>query len=108
MYFMFFNSILPSILSDLYGDEDGKTKVESQSNKLYSKPWQFFYLDDYNVETINDGKKFRSAFHVKPLFFPQIIGSRGAVKSRIEKETRTIITVPKIGQTGDIVITGKQ
>jgi activating signal cointegrator complex subunit 1 len=39
-------------------------------------------------------------------FFAQIIGAKGAVRKRIETETKTQIRIPKQGETGDIVITG--
>lgn len=35
-----------------------------------------------------------------------IIGKKGAMKSRIERDTRTEIKIPKQGQAGDIVIFG--
>lgn len=39
-------------------------------------------------------------------FFGAIIGSKGAVKKRIEGETRTEISIPKYGSSGDIKIIG--
>jgi hypothetical protein len=35
-------------------------------------------------------------------YFPKIIGRSGDVKKRIEKETRTQITIPRKGQAGDL------
>lgn len=39
-------------------------------------------------------------------FYGAIIGAKGAVRKRIEGETRTEITVPRHGTTGDIRIIG--
>lgn len=36
------------------------------------------------------------------LFFPYVVGTKGTTKKRLESETRTTITVPKLGCTGDI------
>ena len=35
-------------------------------------------------------------------YFPKIIGRSGDVRKRIEKETRTQITIPRKGQAGDL------
>lgn len=39
-------------------------------------------------------------------FYGAIIGAKGSVKKRIEGETRTDITIPKHGTSGDIIILG--
>lgn len=35
-----------------------------------------------------------------------IIGRKGAIKSRIERDTKTEIKIPRQGQSGDVVIFG--
>ncbi|XP_075213153.1 activating signal cointegrator 1 complex subunit 1 [Lycorma delicatula] len=57
------------------------------------------------IESI-DGKRYRTAFHVARAYFPFIIGTKGATRKRLETETKTQINVPRLGQDGDIVITG--
>lgn len=60
---------------------------------------------DFNIEIVpHEESKFKHSFHVAKPFFPFIIGSKNAVRKRIEIETKTNIQVPK--QDGDIVIIG--
>ena len=62
---------------------------------------------DSNIEIVPyGGSRFKHTFHVAKTFFPFIIGSKNAVRKRLETETRTTIQVPKVGQDGDIVIVG--
>lgn len=35
-----------------------------------------------------------------------VIGKKGAVKMRLERETRTEIKIPRQGRTGDVIILG--
>lgn len=60
---------------------------------------------DVPVEKLPDGR-FRTALTIPSEFYPRIIGRSGENKSKMEKETRTTINIPRKGQTGDIVITG--
>ncbi|KZC07262.1 PREDICTED: activating signal cointegrator 1 complex subunit 1 [Dufourea novaeangliae] len=73
------------------------------------------YFDHENQEEFNDAdieitpygsSRFQHSFHVAKSFFPIIIGSKHTVRKRIETETKTSIRIPKMGQDGDIVITG--
>ena len=41
--------------------------------------------------------QFWAAFHIASAFFPIIIGKKGTTKKRIETETKTRITIPKVG-----------
>lgn len=61
--------------------------------------------DDFNIE-ITDNNRYRCSYHIPQIFFPQIIGSKGATKKRIEAETKTQIRIPKPGVEGDVVIIG--
>lgn len=60
---------------------------------------------DSNIEIVPyDDTRFKHSYHVPKQFFPFIIGSKQAVRKRIEIETRTTIQVPK--RDGNIVIIG--
>ncbi|XP_049852737.1 activating signal cointegrator 1 complex subunit 1 isoform X1 [Schistocerca gregaria] len=61
--------------------------------------------DEFEIET-TDGGRFRTSFRVPRVYFPYVIGSKGATRKRLETETKTNIWVPKQGMDGDIVITG--
>ncbi|KAG8224627.1 hypothetical protein J437_LFUL005795, partial [Ladona fulva] len=54
----------------------------------------------------DDSGKYTASLHVASAFFPIIIGSKGSTKKRLETETRTQITIPKMGHEGDIKIKG--
>lgn len=54
--------------------------------------------DDFlEIEEIENGKKFQLKLHVPQQFHGQIIGQKGTTKKRIEQETSTQLTIPKIG-----------
>ncbi|CAG9784324.1 unnamed protein product [Diatraea saccharalis] len=61
--------------------------------------------DDFEIITVDDSR-FSTCLHVSQHYIGSIIGKKGATKSRIERDTRTDIKIPKIGQTGDITIFG--
>lgn len=58
------------------------------------------------IETAPGGG-LRVRLPVAAAFFPQIIGKGGQIKVRLERDTRTKISIPGKGQDGDIVITGR-
>lgn len=60
------------------------------------------------IEVLANGR-FRSSIHIANAYFAPIIGKKGTTKSRIERETKTRILIPKIGsdESEDIVITGE-
>ncbi|XP_076756573.1 uncharacterized protein LOC143426806 [Xylocopa sonorina] len=60
---------------------------------------------DIEIEPYGSAR-FKHSFHVAKSFFPFIIGSKHAVRKRLETETKTTIQIPKLGQDGDIVIIG--
>lgn len=63
---------------------------------------RFFFLSQLKWN------EFCQIFHESRAFYGAIIGAKGAVKKRIEGETRTEITIPKHGTTGDIEILGSK
>lgn len=63
--------------------------------------------DFYEIETIDNGRRFQLKVHVPQMFHSQVIGAKGNTKRRIEQETGTNIQVPKIGSKDlSIVIKG--
>lgn len=60
--------------------------------------------DFYEIETVDNGRKFQLKVHVPQMFHSQIIGAKGATRKRLEQETATSITVPKIGSKDTNVI----
>ncbi|XP_014203478.1 activating signal cointegrator 1 complex subunit 1 [Copidosoma floridanum] len=52
------------------------------------------------------GDRLEHRFYVNSNFYRFIIGSKGATLKRLETDTNTVITVPRQGQNGDIIITG--
>jgi len=61
--------------------------------------------DGYEIEEVGN-RHFRTSLHVPSVFFPHIVGAKGNTKRRLQTETGCQITIPKPGQTGDIVVTG--
>ncbi|KAL1124351.1 hypothetical protein AAG570_000980 [Ranatra chinensis] len=62
--------------------------------------------DNFDVHVDENGV-YKTAFHVAKTYFPYIIGSKGMTRKRLETETKARISVPKMGQSGDIIITGQ-
>ncbi|KAL7048892.1 hypothetical protein ACKWTF_003518 [Chironomus riparius] len=60
------------------------------------------------IEPIDNGTKFQLKMHIPSLFYSQIIGTKGATKKRLEQETSTQLTVPKMGsRDSNVLIIGK-
>uniref|UniRef100_A0A8D8XG39 Activating signal cointegrator 1 complex subunit 1 n=1 Tax=Cacopsylla melanoneura TaxID=428564 RepID=A0A8D8XG39_9HEMI len=61
--------------------------------------------EDEDLDTYlgKDGQ-YKYNCHVPKSFYPFIIGVKGSTKRRIESETNTTLSIPRQGQTGDIVI----
>ncbi|PVD18764.1 hypothetical protein C0Q70_21316 [Pomacea canaliculata] len=59
-----------------------------------------------NIEETSNGFSLRLQYH--STYFKFIIGKKGETKKRLETETKTRITIPKMGQEGDIVIQGHE
>lgn len=53
--------------------------------------------DFYEIEVVDNGRKFQLKVHVPQIFHSQIIGAKGSTKKRLEQETGVKIEVPKIG-----------
>jgi activating signal cointegrator complex subunit 1 len=60
--------------------------------------------DFFEIETIENGSKFQLKVHIPQAFHSQIIGSKGATKKRLEQETSSQITVPKINTKDTTVV----
>lgn len=61
--------------------------------------------DDFEVVMV-DKSRYSTSVHVSKHYLGFIIGKKGAIKSRIERDTKTDIKIPKHAQEGDIVIFG--
>ncbi|PSN41834.1 Activating signal cointegrator 1 complex subunit 1 [Blattella germanica] len=73
---------------DHYSEENVECPVEEEG-------------DEYEIETTESGR-YRISVHIAKFYFSYIIGSKGAVRRRLENETKTQIRVPKQGQDGNI------
>ena len=63
--------------------------------------------DFYEIELVDNGRKFQLKVHVPTMFHSQVIGAKGATRRRLELETKTNIQVPKIGaKDTNVVIKG--
>ncbi|XP_067876551.1 activating signal cointegrator 1 complex subunit 1 isoform X2 [Heterodontus francisci] len=62
--------------------------------------------DSVLIEQTDRG--YRCAMPVPSALYKYVIGKKGETKRRLETETRTSITIPKLGMEGEIVITGQQ
>ncbi|KAL0894878.1 hypothetical protein ABMA27_013390 [Loxostege sticticalis] len=96
-----------------YRINDSNTEITSfQEHDLYEN--DDVYHDVHDEEEDNDdcdvvqidNSRYTTSFHISKHYIGSIIGKKGAMKSRIERDTRTDIKIPKQGQTGDIVIFG--
>lgn len=61
--------------------------------------------DDYEIVEAESGR-MKTSFHIPRSLHGVLIGPRGSTRSRIEKETKALIRIPKRGIDQDIVITG--
>uniref|UniRef100_A0A2P2I2Y0 Activating signal cointegrator 1 complex subunit 1-like n=1 Tax=Hirondellea gigas TaxID=1518452 RepID=A0A2P2I2Y0_9CRUS len=64
---------------------------------------------DFLVEQIKHGPsngKFRTSWYVSSVYYPFIIGSKGATRKRLEQESGCSIVIPPRGTNGDIVVIG--
>lgn len=61
--------------------------------------------DDLEIKVTKSGK-FIAQFHIAPVFYPTIIGVKGTNKRQLESATDTSIKIPKVGESGNIIITG--
>ncbi|CAK9810796.1 Activating signal cointegrator 1 complex subunit 1 [Anthophora quadrimaculata] len=92
----------------------GNTKRSDSSNisPYVEDNYQLDFKDcekeyDADIEIVPyKATQFKHTFHVPKSFFPFIAGSKHAVRKRLETETKTLIQIPKLGQDGDLVITG--
>ncbi|KAH9638709.1 hypothetical protein HF086_013981 [Spodoptera exigua] len=61
--------------------------------------------DDFEVLKV-DNSRYTTKFHVSKHYFGSIIGKKGAIRMRLERDTKTNIKIPRPGQDGDVVILG--
>ncbi|KAL4713007.1 hypothetical protein ACJJTC_012077 [Scirpophaga incertulas] len=92
-------------------DSNIDRNINYQEHDLYENGMHFEELvdegDDDFCEIIPlDNNRFSTNLHVSRHYIGAIIGKKGAVKMRIERDTRTDIKIPKQGQTGNIIIYG--
>lgn len=90
--------------------------LEGSANTLNMTPYiedddQLDYEEeethDTEIEIVPYGaSKFKHTFSVPKQFFPHIIGAKHAVRQKLENDTKTSIQIPRMGQDGDITITG--
>ncbi|ODN03508.1 Activating signal cointegrator 1 complex subunit 1 [Orchesella cincta] len=64
-------------------------------------------VDGDTIEVVKEDSGFKSICNIPSSLFSHIIGTKGAVKKRIEIETQTRIFVPRQNEKGDIVIRGQ-
>ncbi|KAI4499248.1 hypothetical protein M0802_005508 [Mischocyttarus mexicanus] len=84
-----------------------KNNMDSYVEEDYQADYTDEESSDLNSEIVPHGEtKFKTSFHVPKPFFSFIVGTKNAVRKRIEIETKTSIQVPKPEQDGDIVIIG--
>ncbi|XP_053519924.1 activating signal cointegrator 1 complex subunit 1 isoform X2 [Artibeus jamaicensis] len=61
--------------------------------------------DGYEVVQTEQG--FQCTVKAPSLLYKHIVGKRGDTRKKLEMETKTSISIPKLGQEGEIVITGQ-
>lgn len=59
--------------------------------------------ENYNFETIENGRRVELKIHVPILIHRQIIGSKGNNRRRLEMETKTQVIIPKIGDQCTVI-----
>ncbi|XP_050361567.1 activating signal cointegrator 1 complex subunit 1 [Nymphalis io] len=62
--------------------------------------------DEFNEITKVDNNRYFTSFHVSKHYLGSIIGKKGATVSRIGRDTRTDIKIPRHGENKDISIYG--
>ncbi|XP_075992432.1 activating signal cointegrator 1 complex subunit 1 [Anticarsia gemmatalis] len=96
-----------------YRVNDPTTEVTAlQEHDLYENDVGYKYDldegdedDEFEVIMV-DNSRFKTSLHVSKHYLGSIIGKKGSIKSRIERDTRTEIKIPRQGQEGDITILG--
>ncbi|KAL1498368.1 hypothetical protein ABEB36_009178 [Hypothenemus hampei] len=61
--------------------------------------------DNYDIILTKSGK-FQTSFYVPSSLLSFIIGAKGSKLKALQKNTNTIIKIPRINETGDIIIQG--
>lgn len=80
-----------------YRKSDEKVRVKYEAEDDFNCELEIGDDDFYEIESVDNGRKFQLKVHVPHMFHSQIIGAKGNTKRRLEQETSTSIQVPKIG-----------
>ncbi|KAK6194383.1 hypothetical protein SNE40_000024 [Patella caerulea] len=84
---------------------DPEFEEENEYNDMDEGGWNDEVCDPFTkLEETDSG--YRVSLSIPSPYFKFIIGKKGEMKNRLEKETKTQIKIPKQGQEGDIVIQG--
>jgi hypothetical protein len=70
------------------GDPDAPDEIEDE--------------DAYDIEEVSSGGFKTRCPDIPAVLYASIIGTKGAVKKRIETETKTKIVIPRMNEKGDI------
>lgn len=61
--------------------------------------------DEFEIIMV-DNSRYQTSLHVSRHYLGAIIGKKGSMKIRIERDTKTDIKIPRHGQDGDVTILG--
>ena len=90
-----------------YRKSEGKVRVNWEAEDDFNCELEIGDDDFYEIESVDNGRKFQLKVHVPQIFHSQIIGAKGNTRRRLEQETSTSIQVPQIGvKDTNIVIKG--
>lgn len=97
----------------LYGQALGSAKFDSEYTGYGDDEQSYFDSgrdddcsdNDYEIEEAETGR-YKTCFHMPRSLHGMLIGPKGTTRQRIEKETKTLIRIPKKGLDQDIVVSG--
>lgn len=95
----------------LYGQRVGSTPFDTghtgygDDDQVYFGQDDDISDDDYEISGAESGR-LKTSFHIPRSLHAVLIGPKGATRMRIEKETKTLIRIPKKGLDQDIVVSG--
>lgn len=90
--------------SSFRGEEDEQFVDDGFAEENFDCPVEEL-CESFEIETTENGR-YRAALLLPRYYFAHVVGSKGAVRRRLENETKTQIRVPRQGQDGRIVIIG--
>ncbi|XP_022124536.2 activating signal cointegrator 1 complex subunit 1 [Pieris rapae] len=82
-----------------------------QEHDLYENDMPYHDLQEGDVDTdfevqMIDSDRYCTTFHISKHYLGNIIGKKGAIKMRIQRDTKTDIKIPRMGENKDVVIYG--